>query len=647
MFLGHMLKAAIFLCCRTFVPIVPWADEQTAIRLVDWDLDGDLDAIGVKTNGSVSFYEFIPKEERFVERPLLLEALPSDHRLDVEVADWDSDGDLDLIQCAWDTQSLVFFESLGNGSFAPHNLSVTFAEPERRSTNCLGTVMVLDEQAMPLTRAWCLFEVLQTFSKSSQQPHFQGQHQIKTFGDLVAIAANQDGEEMENFNRTESVGLKSWFAEHVSDGPEIGAPRPLSTRCGSFQSQEASCRRQIALEQVQRFASRCQEVDNTVLFSSRSSPNLAMAMDADRGLAIQSESAGFHKDNCGILWHKEDISAGQEPSKPSTSPTCLACCDATLVVSKLVSSFRTAIGHGDLGIEDPGFQDPANAVIIFDWDDTLLPTTYILGTVIPSLPEEDRSGVLPENSEYQDRCRARAARYLPGVDFEALFDELDVPVYYSRQHLSNIPVTYKVDNWDVHLDRRAGGRIGVDIIREFDGSLAVARIEEQGLMERSNHENPDKAVNGNTEGLAAECRKQQELRITVYRAVPDRDPYVEAKRIDMTACLDKFYGRHANWKQNVVCIGDAVTEQQAIKEVLLSNSESSRPRPLCKTVNLIDTPTLEQLSNELRILGAQSSAQLVMLQSSLGSDFDLFMDQLGTKVLVERLDDLEAELFKA
>ena len=27
---------------------------------------------------------------------------------------------------------------------------------------------------------------------------------------------------------------------------------------------------------------------------------------------------------------------------------------------------------------------------------------YILGTVIPSLPEEDRAGVLPENSEYQD-----------------------------------------------------------------------------------------------------------------------------------------------------------------------------------------------------------------------------------------------------
>lgn len=99
--------------------------------------------------------------------------------------------------------------------------------------------------------------------------------------------------------------------------------------------------------------------------------------------------------------------------------------------------------HSDLklvGIEDPGFQDPANAVIIFDWDDTLLPTTcpeacawhgkavwrsmgreegshllpssrYILGTVIPSLPEEDRSGVLPENSEYQDRYNAAPGRW--------------------------------------------------------------------------------------------------------------------------------------------------------------------------------------------------------------------------------------------
>ena len=35
---------------------------------------------------------------------------------------------------------------------------------------------------------------------------------------------------------------------------------------------------------------------------------------------------------------------------------------------------------------------------------------------------------------------------------------------------------------------------GVDIIREFDGSLAVAWIEEGGLMEQWNQDYPDRAV---------------------------------------------------------------------------------------------------------------------------------------------------------
>ena len=108
---------------------------QIAIRLVDWDHDGDLDAIGVQTNGSASFYEFFPKEDRFVEHALL-EALPSDHRLDVEIADWDGDGDWDLIQCAWDARRLMLFENLGNGSFASQNLSVTFADPAKPLPFC-------------------------------------------------------------------------------------------------------------------------------------------------------------------------------------------------------------------------------------------------------------------------------------------------------------------------------------------------------------------------------------------------------------------------------------------------------------------------------------------------------------------------------
>lgn len=43
-----------------------------------------------------------------------------------------------------------------------------------RSPGCCGTLMVFDQQASPLTRAWCLFEVLHTMRLSGQTSTFQG-----------------------------------------------------------------------------------------------------------------------------------------------------------------------------------------------------------------------------------------------------------------------------------------------------------------------------------------------------------------------------------------------------------------------------------------------------------------------------------------
>jgi len=39
-----------------------------------------------------------------------------------------------------------------------------------RSGTCRGTAMVLDEKALPLTRSWCLFELVQTFLLSAARP---------------------------------------------------------------------------------------------------------------------------------------------------------------------------------------------------------------------------------------------------------------------------------------------------------------------------------------------------------------------------------------------------------------------------------------------------------------------------------------------
>jgi len=40
--------------------------------------------------------------------------------------------------------------------------------------HCSGTAMILDDEAMPLTRAWCLFEVLQTKEIKNKQSNFEG-----------------------------------------------------------------------------------------------------------------------------------------------------------------------------------------------------------------------------------------------------------------------------------------------------------------------------------------------------------------------------------------------------------------------------------------------------------------------------------------
>lgn len=43
-----------------------------------------------------------------------------------------------------------------------------------RSGICKGTVMIIDEEAKPLTRSWCLFELLQTFLLSQEDASFEG-----------------------------------------------------------------------------------------------------------------------------------------------------------------------------------------------------------------------------------------------------------------------------------------------------------------------------------------------------------------------------------------------------------------------------------------------------------------------------------------
>lgn len=105
------------------------------------------------------------------------------------------------------------------------------------------------------------------------------------------------------------------------------------------------------------------------------------------------------------------------------------------------------------------------AVIIFDWDDTLFPTRHVT-EVVKALHPKD--GPLPSESPYHTDLKAHAqivesillsarevvgrvsivtlarrpwvensaAWYLPGLDFEKLFQELEIEIFYAREHIT-------------------------------------------------------------------------------------------------------------------------------------------------------------------------------------------------------------------
>jgi len=232
----------------------------------------------------------------------------------------------------------------------------------------------------------------------------------------------------------------------------------------------------------------------------------------------------------------------------------------------------------DIGRED--------AIIIFDWDDTLFPTSFLQEEVVPSLRPQDRKEPLADDSPFRERFAAHGThiratlvaarrvahvaivtlalrpwvytsceRYLDGFDIGALLKGLDIPIFYAREHMKK-PDAFR------------------------------ARVEE---------------------GV---------------------DPYTVAKRRAMLKALKKLRSKMKTSSLNVISVGDAITEKEALQEVLWSLSEHQVEgavedglSSLCKTVKLADNPSVNYLSDQLQLIQAW-----LPRMAALNEDFDFFMD---------------------
>lgn len=194
-----------------------------------------------------------------------------------------------------------------------------------------------------------------------------------------------------------------------------------------------------------------------------------------------------------------------------------------------------------------------NAVVIFDWDDTLLPTSYLKHVVVPGLPVTEQDGpVEPQSPFYADlyahaqiveeilRAASKvahvaivtlatrwwvdisAARYLPALDFPSLLSELDVSVYPA------------------------------------DRNSAMVKAY----------------------------------------ALSGRCPNRVAKKAAMSKCLKKIYsGSELPW--NVLSVGDSPVEREALKEFI---GGAGKRGSVCKTIKVRENLKVTELGKELQSL---------------------------------------------
>lgn len=287
----------------------------------------------------------------------------------------------------------------------------------------------------------------------------------------------------------------------------------------------------------------------------------------------------------GELERRREATLHRRRRRLKTAPSALS--DSS--PSSVASPTSPTASIYSLGASSSGIPD-TSPVIIFDWDDTLLPTWFITEVVRTHQTERgEPEGKLTCDSPYWDAlvahaqsvravlCAARevarlaivtlarrpwvltsADWYLPDLDLESLLNELEIPIFYAREHV-------------------------------LRSQILLAQLEE---------------------GV---------------------DMFMIAKRNAMKKCLRSIYGQ-ARQRIHVISVGDSPTEQEAIKDVLWSLDEDS----LCKTVKLMSEPSVEHLSEELQVLSSWFYRMV-----TTDHDFDISMESAEeiTKIATTMFSD--------
>jgi len=223
--------------------------------------------------------------------------------------------------------------------------------------------------------------------------------------------------------------------------------------------------------------------------------------------------------------------------------------------------------------EDAEIREVARPIVILDWDDTLLPTWYITDVICPCLSKRATEVELDEDSPFWAPLSKHA--------------EVVQEVLTKASEVANVAIVTLAQRPWVETSAKLY-LPGLDV-HDLFGSLGIK------VYYAREHVSPGHVRLGKSE---EGC-----------------DLFVVAKRNAMMKCIRRLC-KGTDKANNVLSIGDSPVEREAIKEVMWSHDEDY----LCKTLKLMDDPSVEHLTNELQVLTAYIK-QMVLHRA----DFDISM----------------------
>jgi len=249
----------------------------------------------------------------------------------------------------------------------------------------------------------------------------------------------------------------------------------------------------------------------------------------------------------------------------------------------LGGTFETRLRDSPKQVQDVEAPDEIFTACIFDWDDTLLPTWFIYEVLYPCLGPDRSMCPVEADCPFYEALADHARKVRAVLTSAAAVSRVGIVTLAVRPWVTNSA------NWFLP---------GLDT----DQLLKDLRIP------------------------VLYAREELSPRIAALaQQIEGADVFMLAKAKAMSKCLRMLgHGRKSCNKRHAISIGDSPQEKEALQALLWDYDARQQSEPWCKTVKLMEDPTLAHLGMELQLVEAW-----IGRMTRHDGDFDICMDGTG------------------